>query len=126
MPAPTLADAYLDLRVSLADARDEYNMALMRAKRAQDRDVRNAHLRWSTACKRARDAARKRRAWRAKLRGFDDAQLAQLSGTIQWNLGPGNALRRTPEDSARDTQNLAMVRAEITRRCENPGSEVIL
>ena len=115
MPAPTMKDAVQDLRVSLADARDEYDKTVARAKRTQEQQERNARMRYATACRRARAAAMERRAWRVKMRGFSDARLNEIRPQIVYRLSAEHAVYTDPDERVILQQHLDMLDAELTR-----------
>lgn len=111
----SLAGAFQDLRVSLTDARDEYESAVARAERIRGKRESSARARYRTACKRVRDAAVERRAWRRKIRGMSDDHLAQVHAALVFKLGPGYALYRDPDERVIHEQHLVMLEAEMTR-----------
>lgn len=90
-------DAAQDRRVNMADAEDAFARAVARAVADRANAMKVADDKWRAACKRARDAAVKRRAVRVSLRSMTEKELLDLYRRWQYILSDDYAQYRNAE-----------------------------
>jgi hypothetical protein len=110
-----MADAAQDLRVSKAEAREQFHADMLRASRRYEQAVGRAQGRYAGVCARVRAAAVERRQWRARVRGMSGEHLAQVHVQLTDLLDPARAIRSTEAQRDVYTLHLEAVEEEMTR-----------
>ncbi len=110
-----MADAAQDLRVAVADARDEFHADMVRASKRYAQARERADNRYARACMQWESDERARDAWLTKIRLMSDDTLAQVHAQIAYVLVPARAIRITEAERDMYARRLVMLEDEMTR-----------
>lgn len=116
MPAKSLADYELDVRVAKADARDRYRRAVQRARQQLVRECAQADALLAAAHDTQRRAVEVVDGIRERYHGMGPIPLQEEYSRLAYMLTPAYAVYTNPREKARTTILVRMIREELVQR----------